>query len=160
MERGKDFNIKTSSLDSMGIRRIEAGILDYGTDMNRFNNPFEVGLGKFIDLSKGYFIGKEKLLTVNKKTKLFGIICQNIIPFSGLKIFYKNKIVGQTTVGAFSPYFGKGIGYALFNYNNNWIEKKLYIKDHENNLHDCQIVTLPFFDESKKIPKLVNANLS
>ena len=34
------------------------------------------------------------------------------------------------------------------------------IKDHENNLHDCQIVTLPFFDESKKIPKLVNANLS
>ena len=31
MERGKDFNIKTSSLDSMGIRRIEAGILDYGT---------------------------------------------------------------------------------------------------------------------------------
>jgi len=76
------------------------------------------------------------------------------------KIFYKNKIVGQTTVGAFSPYFGKGIGYALFNYNNNWIEKKLYIKDHENNLHDCQIVTLPFFDESKKIPKLVNANLS
>tara|TARA_B100001939_G_scaffold91909_1_gene78794 strand:- start:1109 stop:2275 length:1167 start_codon:yes stop_codon:yes gene_type:complete len=160
MERGKDFNIKTSSLDSMGIRRIEAGILDYGTDMNRFNNPFEVGLGKFIDLSKGFFIGKDKLLTVNKKTKLFGIICQNIIPFSGLKIFYKNKIVGQTTVGAFSPYFGKGIGYALFNYNNNWIEKKLYIKDHENNLHDCQIVTLPFFDESKKIPKLVNANLS
>ena len=34
------------------------------------------------------------------------------------------------------------------------------IKDHENNLHDCQIVTLPFFDESKKIPKLVNKNLS
>ena len=117
-------------------------------------------LVKFIDLSKGFFIGKDKLLTVNKKTKLFGIICQNIIPFSGLKIFYKNKIVGQTTVGAFSPYFGRGIGYALFNYNNNWIEKKLYIKDHENNLHDCQIVTLPFFDESKKIPKLVNANLS
>ena len=65
----------------MGIRRIEAGILDYGTDMNRFNNPFEVGLGAYIDLSKDYFIGKESLLKSSKKTKLFGITSRKFYSF-------------------------------------------------------------------------------
>ena len=153
MNKGQDFAIKTAGLDSMGIRRIEAGILDYGTDMNRYNNPFEVGLGKYVDFSKNYFIGKEKLLKMDKNNKLFGIVSENSIPFSGCEVFYKNKIVGKTTVGAFSPYFKKGIGYVFFNYSNDWEGKKLKIKDNENHFHNCKIVTLPFYDRLKKIPK-------
>ena len=126
--------------------------------------PYDIRLGYYEYGGLNYFDELDKI--TKSMDPLLHLILTGGEPYlrHGLdqivKIFYKNKIVGQTTVGAFSPYFGKGIGYALFNYNNNWIEKKLYIKDHENNLHDCQIVTLPFFDESKKIPKLVNANLS
>lgn len=153
MKKGKAYKIKTGGLDSMGIRRIEAGILDYGTDINRFNNPFEVGLGSYVDFSKDYFIGKESLTKINKKSKLFGILSENFIPFSGLEIFYENKIVGKTTVGAFSPYLKKGIGYVLFNYHNDWTRKKLTIRDKENNFNNCKIVNLPFYDQTKKISK-------
>jgi len=83
-------------LDSMGIRRIEAGILDYGTDMNRTNNPFEVGLGSFVDLNKAQFIGKDRLSTMSRKTKLFGIKTSTAIPFAGLEIIENNKVVGYT----------------------------------------------------------------
>ena len=38
-------------LTSMHIRRLEAGILDYGTDIDQSLNPFELGLGQFVDLS-------------------------------------------------------------------------------------------------------------
>ena len=41
------------------IRRIEAGILSYGQDMDIENNPYEVRLGCQVDLDKGDFIGKE-----------------------------------------------------------------------------------------------------
>ena len=156
MEKGKPYKIKTSGLDSMGIRRIEAGILDYGTDMNRFNNPFEVGLGSYVDLSKNNFIGKTSLLKSNKKIKLFGITSENIIPFSGLEIYYKKKMVGKTTVGAFSPYLNKGIGYVLFNHNSDWEGKTLSIRDKEKNFYDCKIISLPFYDKLKKIPRGIN----
>ena len=137
----------------MGIRRIEAGILDYGTDMNRSNNPFEMGLGSFIDLKKASFIGKEKLLTLSRKSLFFGVKCKQAIPFAGSLILEKGKVVGQTTVGAFSPLLNTGIGYVLFNEESSWTGKKLKLQDHDKNLHDCEITTIPFYDQSKKIPR-------
>ena len=152
-EKGKNFGIKTAGLDSMGIRRIEAGILDYGTDMNQSHNPFEVGLEKYVDLSKPFFIGKENLIRINKKSKLFGISSKTVVPFSGSEIFLENKIVGKTTVGAFSPYLDQGIGYAFFNQYKNWDKKNLLIKDEKGRFHECKIIQLPFYDKYKKIPK-------
>ena len=73
-----------------------------------------------------------------------------------LKIYFKNKMVGRTTVGAFSPYLNKGIGYVLFNHNSNWVEKTLSIKGKENNFYNCKIVNLPFYDELKKLPRGIN----
>ena len=160
MDKGKLYGIKTAGLDSMGIRRIEAGILDYGTDMNQFNNPFEVGLGSYVDLSKSFFYGKESLIKMNKNSKLFGISSKKIVPFSGLEVFEKNRLVGKTTVGAFSPYLNKGIGYVFFSQCNDWTKKKLLIKDKENNFHDCQVSNLPFYDKFKKIPRGIKNDYS
>ena len=39
-------------LDAMDIRRIEAEILNNGSDMDRTMTPFEAGLGDFVDLEK------------------------------------------------------------------------------------------------------------
>ena len=33
----------------------------------RYDNPYEVGLGNFIDLKKKFFIGKDKLVNLPKK---------------------------------------------------------------------------------------------
>ncbi len=158
ISKGKSYGIKTAGLDSMGIRRIEAGILDYGTDMNRLNNPYEVGLGAFVNLSKPHFNGRESLVKMNKKSKLFGISSEKLIPFSGLDIYEKNKVVGKTTAGAYSPFLKKGIGYVFFNNYKDWIRKKLLIRDKKGNFHDCRIVKLPFYDCSKKIPRGLDKN--
>ena len=153
MDKGKKYGIMTGGLDSMGIRRIEAGILDYGTDMNRFNTPFEVGLGTFVDLKKPFFIGKDKLLNVNKNTKLYGLKCAEAIPFSGLELLKGNKVVGQTTVGAFSPFLNAGIGYVLFEKHGDWLGKELNLRGHDKRLYKCEVTCLPFYDKLKKIPK-------
>ena len=35
----------------------------------------------------------------------------------------------------------------------NWVEKKLTLRDTKKKLYDCQISTLPFYDPLKKIPR-------
>ena len=153
MKKGKEYGILTGGLDSMGIRRIEAGILDYGTDMNRSNNPFEMGLGRLVDFTKTNFIGKEKLQGMNKHPMLYGIKCAKCIPFTGLEVFEHNQVVGTTTVGAFSPLLKSGIGFVLFKKRSDWQGKKLSLQDHNKNSYECEITALPFYDPLKKIPR-------
>ena len=44
----------------MHIRRIEAGIFDYGTDIDQSLNPFEIGLDRLVHLDKVDFISSWK----------------------------------------------------------------------------------------------------
>ena len=46
------------------VRRLEAGILSYGQDMDIENNPFEVRLGWQVDPDKGDYIGKDALARI------------------------------------------------------------------------------------------------
>ena len=39
LEVGKKYGLKISSMQAMNIRRIEAGILDCGSDFNIYDNP-------------------------------------------------------------------------------------------------------------------------
>ena len=51
-------------------RRIEAGLLSANNDFTKDTTPFDVGLGRFVDLDKEDFIGKEALKRSNKKNKV------------------------------------------------------------------------------------------
>ncbi len=61
LEAGEPHGMTFGSLASMEIRRIEAGILDNGTDFDLTMTPFEAGLGAFVDLDKPAFIGRDAL---------------------------------------------------------------------------------------------------
>lgn len=62
LEAGVEFNLRVIAPGHH--RRIEAGILSWGQDMDQETNPFEVGLGWQVDFSKDAFIGKEALQKV------------------------------------------------------------------------------------------------
>ena len=66
---GAPFGLIHASLASVGIRRIEAGILDNGTDMDSRMTPFAAGIGKFVDFAKPGFIGKAALETADRCCK-------------------------------------------------------------------------------------------
>jgi aminomethyltransferase len=64
LEAGKKHNLKVIAPGHH--RRIEAGLLSYGQDIDIEVNPYECGLGWQVDLTKEAFIGKEKLAEVKK----------------------------------------------------------------------------------------------
>jgi glycine cleavage system aminomethyltransferase T len=61
-EAGREFGLQV--IAPSHIRRLEAGILSYGQDMDLETNPFEVGLDWQVDFSKPDFIGKQALLEI------------------------------------------------------------------------------------------------
>ena len=65
LEQGEEFNLGV--IAPSHIRRLEAGILSYGQDLDIENNPYEVRLGWQVDLSKKDFIGKQALARIKEK---------------------------------------------------------------------------------------------
>lgn len=154
---GKPFGMRAGSLASMGTRRIEAGILDNGTDMDVKMTPYEAGLGMFIDLSKPDFVGKSALEKADQRCLLFGLICNTAVSSADLKLFQNEKEVGFLTAGVYSPTLDKGIGYARFFAPHptaeSWLGQTVMLQDKRNEHHSCKIVSLPFYDAEKKIPR-------
>lgn len=101
-------------------RRIEAGILSWGQDIDVDSNPYECGLGWQVDFTKDDFIGKEGLAKIKKEGathKLAGV------KFGGTPItwyiadFYHVKntageLVGYMTSAWYSPSQETNIGFA------------------------------------------------
>jgi len=150
---GQPYGLVVSSLDSMGIRRIEAGILDNGTDIDPSMTPYEAGLGDFVDLDSPHFVGRSALLKADKNCLLLGLSCDTTVPFSGLEVYDGKSAVGIVTAGAWSPCLDKGIGYVRFREIGNWLGRQLTLCGRDGGRHPCGIVSLPFYDAEKKIAR-------
>ncbi len=159
MERGRAHGLIFSSLEAMGIRRIEAGIMDNGTDMDTTMTPFQAGLGQFVSLDKeAEFIGKDALTKADRSRLFLGLTCEDAAPLSGSRIKREGKTVGHTTAGAWSPYLEKGIAFARMHEANDWVDRDVTVELTDGSEHAAVIVNLPFYDEEKLIPRgLANA---
>ncbi len=157
LEAGKPFGLQNAGLEVMGIRRLEAGILDYSTDIDQTMTPFDIGLGNFVDFSKEDFVGRKVLEQAEKGCRLFGLTSQTGVPSVGCKVLRDGEIVGHVRVGDWSPTLEQGIAYVFFEQpatsEQSWTGQKLTLVDKESNHHQCEIVALPFLDAEKKIPR-------
>jgi aminomethyltransferase len=152
LEAGKEEKLIASDIASMHIRRIEAGILDYGTDFDQRFDPFDLGLQKFIDFDKSDFIGKEALVKKgNSPMRIRGIRCPSEKPVVDDELqSVDGKVIGSVTAGAWSPFLETGIAIVQLNYDlESLSEGKLRTN---SGIHDVKICDLPFHDKEKNIP--------
>jgi glycine cleavage system aminomethyltransferase T len=157
MEAGKRYDIAPTGPSD--IRRIEAGILNYGVDMTLDTNPYEVGLDRLVDLEKPEpFIGKEAL----KRAKAEGVRRKLVgIEIEGEKLDLNmarwpvragSSVVGHVTSAVYSPRLKKNIGYAFVPIDYAALGTKLAIETPERQ-REAEVVTMPFIDPSKAIAK-------
>lgn len=110
--KGSPLGLRNLSLECMGIRRIEAGILDNGTDMDPTMTPYEVGLGRYVDDTKQDFVGKAALSDSPRSMRLTGITGSRA-PKPGEALMIDGRVAGHVRAGAWSPSLACGIGYAF-----------------------------------------------
>lgn len=118
MAAGKPFQISPACPSQ--IKRLEAGLLSYRNDMNLSNNPFEVGLGKFVDLEASIdFIGKASLQRIAAQgieRKLMGAVIEgDPVPVNEHRwpVFSGTDQVGELTSCAYSPGLDRNIAYVI-----------------------------------------------
>ena len=95
----------------MDIRRIEAAILNSGSDFDRTMNPYQAGLDAFVDMKKADFIGKAALAVADRRPMLHGVRCADAEPLILGPAMQSGEAIGLVTAGAWSPYLQCGIGY-------------------------------------------------
>ena len=159
MECGKPFGMELSASRAMTIRRIEGGMFGNLTDIDTTMTPFEAGLGFFVNMDKGDFIGRDALIKKDKRTCMFGITCKSETPVSGSKVLDGDEVVGYVTAGVTSPTLKLGIGFVKFYKPNDWLGRELTLKLTNGSNHQANIVQLPFFDHKKNIVKGVDRTI-
>lgn len=121
MEAGKPYKVAPCSPST--IKRIEAGLMSYYTDMDWHNNPYEVGLGWVVDLDKDVdFIGKEALKKIRDEGAVRGRIGVNLggEPLKSANqhhwsVLKEGQVIGIVTNAVYSPRFDMNIGIAIVN---------------------------------------------
>ena len=155
---GQQSGMQFSSGSSMGIRRVESGILDNGTDIEPDLTPFGAGLGQFVKFDKE-FIGRAALERADRSQLLFGLICDTGTPAAGMRVHFENRPVGHITIGTWSPTLESGIGYVRFERplsGDDWLGKTVMLADHHGRPHQATVDSLPFFDKKKLLPRAVH----
>ena len=153
MTAGKRYGIAATG--PCDIRRIEAGILNYGIDMTLDTNPYELGLERLVDLDKAAdFIGREALRAIRKKgisRRLAGLHVAGT-PMDMNMTRYPVKAGGHVTSVVYSPRLKKNIGYALVPAEYAAPGTRLEIEAPDG-VRGATVVPMPFIDPAKAIAK-------
>ena len=155
---GEEFQIRVAA-PSMA-KRVEAGMMNLGSDMTIEHNPFQVsGLERLVEEQPQDYIGKEALERIRREgvsTKLVGIDFETegsfeIDPADHWPVYHDGEEVGKVTEAVWSPRLQRNIGYV-------WVP--IALADPGNELQvESQHGTLvgrtaaiPFVDPKKQVP--------
>jgi len=158
MEAGRPYHITPTGPSD--IRRIEAGILNYGADMTLQDNPYEVGLGWLVDEDKqADYVGKQALRRIAAEgvsRKLVGVeIAGDRIDFNMTKwpVLRDGRRIGYLTSAIYSPRLEKNIGYAMLPVEHSALGTSLDVMVEDRDRRAATVVAKPFIDPKKDIPK-------
>jgi len=118
MDAGRAFGIVNFGYRALDSLRMEKGYRFWGFDLNNLTTPFEAGLGQFVKLDKGAFIGHDALVRQKEKGIERTLVCLTVegneaIPHSWEPILDDAKPIGYVTSGEYGHCVDKTIALAL-----------------------------------------------
>lgn len=158
MEAGRPYDIHPTGPSD--IRRIEAGILNWGADMTLDDNVYQAGLGWLVDDDKkADYIGRDALQRIEKegvKRKLVGVeIDGDPLRFNASKwpVRSGDETIGRVTSAVFSPRLKQNIGYAWVPTKHSTLGTALEVDVPDVGIRGATVAAKPFIDPKKAIPK-------
>jgi aminomethyltransferase len=158
MEAGRPYQIRPTGPSD--IRRVEAGILNWGADMTLEDNVYHASLDWLVDLDKREdYIGREALDRARKEgvtRRLVGIeIAGDPLEFNATKwpALADGETIGRVTSALWSPRLQKNIGYAMVPVSYGAIGSRFTVEVPDVGPRLATVVPKPFVDPRKEIPK-------
>ena len=136
------------------IDRIEAGLISYGNEVTRDNNPLEAGLEKFCSLSKDIdCLGLPALRAIAERgvrRRIRGVLFGNgacppcVEPFTVFSTGSGGQCIGQVTSAAYSPRLERNVGLAMMEKPQWNAGQPVYVRIGDEQFADGEISDLPF----------------
>jgi 4-methylaminobutanoate oxidase (formaldehyde-forming) len=157
VEAGEEFNLRHAGLKALASLRMEKGYRDYGHDMDNTDDPYEVGLGFFVDLKKpGGFIGKDAVLA-NKtrgplKRRLAQVLLKNPEPFLfHAEVVRRNGVdTGYVRAGSYGFSLGGAVGLFMIEADEpvttEYIANGKWEVDIAGKIYPAEVSLRPFYD--------------
>ncbi len=117
MEAGEDFGVADFGVHAVNSLRMEKAYKGWGADMTNEITPIEADLGRFVDLGKGDFTGRDALI----RRKAEGVATQLVYVevdasdadvIGGEPLYAKGKVVGVATSGGYGHATGRSLAFA------------------------------------------------
>jgi len=159
LEEGSKMGMIITATPVFRCRRIEAGLLSAGQDFTNKTNPYSVGLGRFVDIDKENFIGKEALQKANKKCLTWGIRVDGGTAIRGKSLKINSEVVGEVTSSTWSPYQVCGVGIVHMQDNDFGPGTVLDVDCTNGKIHKGELCKLPMYDIKGEIVRGINNDI-
>ena len=153
LEAGKPFGLTPNSADAFRARRIEAGLLNAGSDFDETTTPFAAGLGHMVDFDKGDFIGREVLQTADKRRRTWGLRVEGGIAHLGRTLSLDSDPAGVVCSTAWSPFQGCGVSLIRVDNADLGPGTRLEVECNDGQTHTGEICDTPMYDQKREIPR-------
>ena len=159
MNTGKKYGMVLAGTPGFRARRIEAGLLSANNDFTSKTTPFEVGLGRFVDLEKDDFVGRSALLNSERKSKIWGLKVDGGIAVKGQNLSIDNKNIGVISSSTWSPYLECGVCIARFDKFDLKEGEFINVNGMNGEILKAEICSLPMYDKGGLILRGIDKNI-
>ena len=139
-------------LGSRDVLRLEAGLPLHGNDIDADTNPYEAGLGKFVEPDREDYVAREALVDIHRGESRRKLVGFNMV---GRGIARQDQVimsgetrVGIVTSGTISPTLDRAIGMGYVRSGLSGSGTQLYI-DSRGRLVEAEVTKLPFYSRRK-----------
>lgn len=151
-DAGQDLNVSPGCPNL--IERIEGGLLSYGNEMTRENNPLEINLDRFCHLAGEIdYIGRTALEAIAKEgpaRRMRGVLIEGSpCPPCGKPwpVISNGRQIGQVTSAIWSPFFKENVALSFIE-RPNWEENtRVAVQLPDGKLAEAEVIKLPFLKE-------------
>jgi aminomethyltransferase len=183
MTHGKPFDIKPAGMLALDVARVEAGLLLIDVDFfsskkalirNQLYTPYEMGLGRLVNLDKGRFIGQRALRDEHAKGHRRQVVgleldwteVERLFDAAGLPpavgatasrvavpVYRGGRQIGRATTTSWSPVLKRMIALATLdrpNYTEGTIVQMEVTIEAVRHKVGAKVVRTPFFNPSRK----------
>ena len=116
-ETGQDLGIRHFGSRALDSLRLEKSFGNWAREFRPIYGPFEADMGRFVDLSKNDFVGRDAALAEKeegpKQIRVTLVIDHDDIDVIGDEpVWHDGKVVGWVTSGAYAHYVDKSVALA------------------------------------------------
>ena len=150
---GEQYGMIITGTPVFQARRIEAGLLNAGSDFGIDTTPFDAGLGAFVEFDDRDFAGRAALEMASRECRTWGMRVEGGVACLGRHILKDGEIIGKVCSSSYSPYQDCGVCIVRMDDPAHGPGTTVEVTATDDQLRAAELCTLPMYDTERLIPR-------